>query len=73
MQSEEWYQRMALNCPPKDQPWYHVLVDGMNHATYVSERNLDAVANLQLIYHPLLEDYFSLFTGQCYETLSSIN
>ena len=73
MQSEEWYQRMVLSRPPKDQPCYHVLVDGMNHATYVSERNLDAVANPQPIYHPLLEDYFSLFTGQRYETLSSIN
>lgn len=73
MQSEKWYQRIALSYPPKDQPWYHVLVDGMNHATYVSERNLDAVTDPQPIYHPLLEDYFSLFTGQCYETLSSIN
>ena len=73
MQSEEWYQRMALSRPPKDQPWYHVLVDGMNHETYVSERNLDAVTNPQPIHHPLLKDYFSLFTGQRYEILSSIN
>ncbi len=63
----------GLESPSKGQPWHHVLVDGMNHVTYVSERNLDAVTNPQPIYHPLLEDYFSLFTGQRYETLSSIN
>ena len=63
----------GLESPSKGPTLLPCLVDGMNHATYVSERNLDAVANPQLIYHPLLEDYSSLFTGQRYETLSSIN
>ncbi|MEQ8660133.1 MAG: heat shock protein HspQ, partial [Gammaproteobacteria bacterium] len=36
--TEEWYAAVASTRPPKDQPWYHVLVDGAEHATYVAER-----------------------------------
>ena len=25
--TEEWYEQMAVSRPPKDAPWYHVLVD----------------------------------------------
>ena len=28
---EEWYQEVARSRPPKDQPWYHVLVHGARH------------------------------------------
>ena len=31
--TEEWYTRVARSRPPKDQPWYHVLVDGAEHTT----------------------------------------
>ena len=72
-QSEEWYQHMALSRPPKDQPWYHVLVDGMEHVTYVAEQNLGAVVDPQPIRHPLLENYFFAFNGKSYEGLGPIN
>ena len=39
--SEEWYELVAKSCPPKDRPWYHVLVHGNNSQTYVAERNLE--------------------------------
>ena len=26
--SPEWYNNVAKSHPPKDRPWYHVLVDG---------------------------------------------
>ncbi len=39
---EDWYQKMAHTRPPKDRPWYHVLVDGAEYQTYVAERNLEA-------------------------------
>ena len=38
--SEVWYEEVARSRPPKDQPWYHVLVNDAIHQTYVSERNL---------------------------------
>ena len=33
--TDEWYDQVARSRPPKDEPWYHVLVDGAEHATYV--------------------------------------
>ena len=38
--SDEWYDMMARSRPPKDKPWYHVLVHEAVHTTYVAERNL---------------------------------
>ncbi|MFQ5672552.1 MAG: heat shock protein HspQ [Nitrospinales bacterium] len=39
--TEEWYQMMAKTRPPKDKPWYHVMVSDGNRHTYVAERNLE--------------------------------
>ena len=39
--SEEWYREMAKSKPPRDKPWYHVLVDQSNTTTYVAEQNLE--------------------------------
>ena len=38
--SDDWYEQVALSRPPKERPWYHVLVDGADHTTYVAERHL---------------------------------
>ena len=40
--TEEWYLEMAKSKPPRDKPWYHVLVDQSFTMTYVAERNLEA-------------------------------
>ncbi len=40
--SEEWYEQVAKSRPPKDRPWYHVMVHGKNTQTYVAERNLES-------------------------------
>lgn len=56
--SEEWYDMMAKSKPPKDKPWYHVLVDGGNHQTYVAERNLEPDATGRPIDHPLVAKFF---------------
>ena len=53
--SEEWYERVARSRPPKDRPWYHVLVDGARHATYVAERHLEPAADGEPIRHPLVQ------------------
>ena len=59
--SEEWYEQVARSRPPKDQPWYRILVDGADHMTYVAERNLEADPSAEPITHPLVEQYFSDF------------
>ncbi len=50
--SEDWYQQVARSRPPKDRPWYRVLVHGHSHATYVAERNLEGDPTGQPISHP---------------------
>jgi heat shock protein HspQ len=41
-QSDEWYDKMARSKPPKDKPWYHVLVHQQGNQTYVAEQNLES-------------------------------
>jgi len=64
--SEEWYQAVARSRPPKDQPWYHVLVDGQAHSTYVAERHLEADTSGGQIEHPDLGRFFDRFINGRY-------
>ncbi len=66
MLSDEWYEQVAKSRPPKEEPWYRVLVDGSNQETYVAERNLEADAELVPISHPLTDQLFSGFKDGCY-------
>ena len=59
MGSEQWYEQVARSRPPKDQPWYHVLVDNSIHQTYVAERNLEISEDISVIHHPMLDHYFT--------------
>ncbi|UCC13667.1 MAG: heat shock protein HspQ [Gammaproteobacteria bacterium] len=56
--SEEWYESVAKSRPPKDEPWYHVLVHGSEQATYVAERNLEPDTTGRPVLHPMLGMYF---------------
>ncbi len=56
--TEEWYDAMARSRPPKDEPWYHVLVHGAEHSTYVAERNLETDRTGEPIVHPGLDRLF---------------
>lgn len=63
---DEWYEAMARSRPPKNKPWYHVLVHNATHTTYVAEQNLESDESLEPINHPMLDHYFSTFDGQRY-------
>jgi heat shock protein HspQ len=56
--SDDWYETMARSRPPKDRPWYHVLVHDAEHTTYVAERNLEPDLTGEPIRHPDLGLYF---------------
>ena len=71
--SEEWYEMMAKSRPPKDQPWYHVLVHDAEHVTYVAERNLEADSSEAPVDHPMIERFFSGIRGGCYVTRQAVN
>ena len=59
--TDEWYEEIARSRPPRDRPWYHVLVDRAGHTTYVAERHLEADADGGPIVHPLLGGLFGDF------------
>ena len=64
--SEAWYAQMARSRPPRDEPWYHVLVHNAMHTTYVAEQNLDADATGEPIRNPLLDEFFDGFGDDRY-------
>jgi len=59
--TDEWYEAVAKSRPPKNKPWYHVLVHGSDQSTYVAEQNLGPDDNLEPISHPMVEHFFSRF------------
>ena len=64
--TEEWYQQVALSRPPKDRPWYHVLVHNSNQLTYVAERHLEQDSSSDPINHPAIDVYFDGFENGVY-------
>ena len=65
--TDEWYNQMARSRPPKDKPWYNILVHNALHTTYVTEQNLESVKIPQEIQHPMIDELFSNFDGIKYE------
>ncbi len=71
--TEQWYQAVAKSRPPKNRPWYHVLVHESVHSTYVAEQNLEPDENLEAIVHPMLENFFSSFDNGRYIRNQPVN
>ena len=71
--SEEWYEQVAQSRPPKNKPWYHVLVHAADHTTYVAEQNLDLKEHPKSIQHPLINSLFTGFDGSQYLLKSKVN
>jgi heat shock protein HspQ len=71
--SDSWYERMAKTRPPKDAPWYYVLVDNGTRNTYVSECNLEADLSKESINHPLVEEIFDDFIDGAYVAHRVVN
>ena len=65
--TDDWYEHVARSRPPKDKPWYHVLVNEAAHITYVAEQNLEAAEAPQRIVHPIADRLFSEFDGERYK------
>ncbi len=62
---QAWYQSNQTQ-PDRDQPWYHVLVDGSSSSTYAAQTSLEADDRATPITHPYLEHFFTEFTGDRY-------
>ncbi len=55
--TDEWYQSNQTQ-PDRNQAWYHLLVDGAKHVTYVAESNLTIDQARTSVVHPLLNLFF---------------
>lgn len=64
--SKDWYEKMAPSRPPKDKPWYRVLMHATDNQTYVAERNLEPDESGDAIAHPDLDVYFTGLAGGRY-------
>jgi heat shock protein HspQ len=73
MGSETWYEQVARSRPPKDRPWYRVLVHGGDQETYVAERNLEPDGSRDPIEHPRLSDFFAAYEDGRYRPLAPTN
>ncbi len=65
MADEAWY-RANLTQPDRDQPWYHVLVDGSTATTYAAQTSLIEDDDPGEVRHPLVDLYFSSFSDGRY-------
>ena len=65
--TEDWYKTMASKSkPPKNKPWYSVLVHNQTHLTYVAERNLTLDNSNEDIIHPMVPIYFTTLKNGVY-------
>ena len=71
--SDDWYEQVARSRPPKDAPWYHVLVHNAQHTTYVAERHLESDPTGEPVHNPLLEHFFDEFRDGRYVRNASLN
>ncbi|MBW2267484.1 MAG: heat shock protein HspQ [Deltaproteobacteria bacterium] len=71
--SDEWYAKMARSRPPRDAPWYHVLVEDSDAPRYVAEQNLRPDPSGAKIRNPLLGDHFASFVDGRYTAITRSN
>jgi heat shock protein HspQ len=71
--SDDWYEQVAKSRPPRDEPWYHVLVHDAGSETYVAERNLTQDSSNEPVSHPLLDEFFTDFDQGLYQSDRHIN
>ncbi|TDI63037.1 MAG: heat shock protein HspQ [Alphaproteobacteria bacterium] len=71
--SDEWYETVARSRPPKDEPWYHVLVHEAEHTTYVAERNLKPDLTGKPINNPALDQLFDELKDGIYRRRRLVN
>lgn len=72
--SEEWYENNTkTGAPPRDEPWYHVLIDDDGRVAYVAQRNLESDMSDDPVDHPLLDSFFVGYQDGHYQARHSIN
>ena len=71
--TDEWYDAVAKSRPPKNEPWYHVLVHEAVNSTYVAEQNLEPDPSGKKINHPMTGKLFTEFRNGRYISDEKVN
>jgi heat shock protein HspQ len=68
---DSWYQEAckvmaSIGQPPieKNQPFYHILTDGSEHESYVSQQNLQIALDAAPVRHDGIDELFSMVNGK---------
>ena len=75
-EAPEWLEKLSAVDPVKDKPWYHVLVDGQTHTTYVAEESLELATGVDKTVefdHPLVRDFFRKESDNALAAKHSLN
>lgn len=71
--TDEWYNQNAPSQPPKEKPWYHILVHGSVHHAYAAESQLEEDSSEEPVEHPELDYFFDDFQNGVYHRRRSTN
>jgi heat shock protein HspQ len=71
--SDEWYEEVARSRPPKDAPWYHVIVQDSDSLRYVAEQNLAPDMTGLPVRNPALGQLFDEFVDGRYVRSAQVN
>lgn len=66
---DAWYHKNRTQ-PDRNQPWYHVVVHGGAHMTYVAEENLEPDASAAPVQNPILAQFELHYFGGRYHAHS---
>ena len=71
--TDDWYRLVAKSKPPRNRPWFKILVHNTAYETYEAEENLRAEEHPVKINHPDLRDHFCGYSKGAYITSILIN
>ncbi len=54
MGGDEWYQEAVKNNTPVNEPWYYVVIDGADYATYTPECDLKPSDEEKPVVNPII-------------------
>ena len=71
--SDEWYDEHASDMPPKESPWYHVIIDEDDVVAYVAEPYLTSDDDDTPVQHPMIDNFFSGYDAGRYTSRNVLN
>ena len=69
----DWYDTIAPSRPPRDRPWYRLLVHEQSFQTYAAESDLERDASGRPVVHPMLRTLFRGFQDGRYVSARTLN